>query len=145
MPQQADQLVSRSVLELHLVCAHELSCEWSLEDICTSMKPLLLFCQCQSRNKPLEQSVHPTPQLFERPLDQASVTVASNTRLEIAAANSHNLSSQCHLDNVLQGEIGQNNTFHMFLYHSPTHGSLAHRLSVGATLAKCAFAGSNCF
>ena len=33
------------------------SYEWSLEDLCSSLESLCLFCQCQSRNEPLEQFV----------------------------------------------------------------------------------------
>ena len=43
-----------------VVCSAESRVELDLEDICTSMVPLLSFCQCQSRDKPLEQFVHPT-------------------------------------------------------------------------------------
>ena len=54
----ADQLVSRSVLELHLACSVQLqvtSGGWkTIQSPCT-LHPLLLFCQYQSRNKPLEQ------------------------------------------------------------------------------------------
>ena len=35
------------------------SYEWNLEDICASMEPLLLICQCQSRIKSSEQFVLP--------------------------------------------------------------------------------------